>query len=123
MVYVYEQRYASWRWHAAVARSFFCELRVENYGPDSGVRPHEHTLAPAKEHRFQLLSATKTHLSPVLMLYDDATRRRAAIDEIWPAPGPGRLSGPTAAVRDCGVSTRMWFRRPMICSRSPARDR
>ncbi|HEY7024689.1 MAG TPA: DUF1015 family protein, partial [Candidatus Limnocylindrales bacterium] len=60
LVYIYEQRFTGEDGTPRVARSFFCELRLEHYGPGSGVRPHEHTLAPAKEHRFQLLSATRT---------------------------------------------------------------
>ncbi len=53
------------------ARGFFCRLRLEPYGPGSGVLPHEHTMAGPKEDRFRLMSAVKANLSPVLFLYED----------------------------------------------------
>jgi uncharacterized protein (DUF1015 family) len=83
MIYVYEQRFTGFDGSSSVARSFFCELELEQYGPGSGVRPHEHTIAAPREHRFQLLSAVRTHLSPVLLIYDDTDGRQAALlDEL-----------------------------------------
>ncbi len=100
MLYVYEQRYTANDGTPRVARSFFCELRLEHYGPESGVRPHEHTLGPAKEHRFRLLSATQTHLSPVLLIYE--TDSRAALDELTAAPAQREATGPD------GTHQRLW---------------
>ena len=100
MLYVYEQRFTQSDGTPRVARSFFCELRLEEYGPDSGVRPHEHTLGPAKEHRFQLLRATSTHLSPVLLLYEADSA--ALLDELTTAARPADAIGPD------GVGQRLW---------------
>ena len=100
MLYVYEQRFTQSDGTPRVARSFFCELRLEEYGPDSGVRPHEHTLGPAKEHRFQLLRATSTHLSPVLLLYEGDSA--ALLDELTAAARPDEAIGPD------GIGQRLW---------------
>jgi uncharacterized protein (DUF1015 family) len=100
MIYVYEQGFTGEDGMPRVARSFFCELRLESYGPDSGVRPHEHTLGPAKEHRFQLLSATRTHLSPVLLIYEDDSRH--LLDEIVESARPREAFGPD------GTQQRIW---------------
>ena len=40
-------------------------------GPDSGVLPHERTLAGPREDRYKLLRATGVNTSPVVGLYDD----------------------------------------------------
>ena len=100
MVYVYEQHYTANDGTPRVARSFFCELRLEDYGPNSGVRPHEHTLGPAKEHRFSLLSATRTHLSPVLLIYRSDSR--ALLDELTASPPQREATGPD------GTRQRLW---------------
>lgn len=87
MLYVCEQHFTDPTGQERVARSFACELQLEQYGPGSGVRPHEHTLAGPREHRFRLLSAVRTHLSPVLLVYDDSAGRQDALfDELTAAP-------------------------------------
>jgi uncharacterized protein (DUF1015 family) len=100
LIYVYEQDYVDQDGNPRVARSFFCELRLEDYGPQAGIRPHEHTLGPAKEHRFQLLSATQTHLSPVLLIYEGDSRE--LFDEIVESARPREAHGPD------GVGQRLW---------------
>lgn len=100
MVYVYEQHYIGEDGAPRVARSFFCELRLEDYGPESGVRPHEHTLAPAKNRRFSLLSATRTHMSPVLFIYEADTT------ELLDAIVAG--ARPLAAIGPDGTAQRLW---------------
>jgi len=100
LIYVYEQRYNGEDGTVRVARSFFCELQLEEYGTDSGVRPHEHTLAPAKEHRFQLLRAAQNHLSPVLLIYPADTQ--ALLDEIVESARPREAIGPD------GNEQRLW---------------
>jgi uncharacterized protein (DUF1015 family) len=106
MIYVYEKQFTMSDGTPRVARSFFAVLRLEDYGPDSGVRPHERTLGPAKEHRFRLLSATQTHLSPVLFVYDaDATD---LLDAIVASARPDEATGPD------GVGQRIWHVDPEL---------
>jgi uncharacterized protein (DUF1015 family) len=78
LIYLYEQRYAAADGSEMAARGFFCRLRLEPYGPTSGVLPHEHTMTGPKEDRFRLMSAVKANLSPVLFLYEDGARGAAA---------------------------------------------
>ena len=114
LIYVYEQRYSIGEAGERVARSFFCRLRLEAYGPDSGVRPHEHTLSAPKEDRFRLLEATRVNLSPVLLLYDDAARGTASgdlLDTLTNAAPDVDAAGPG------GVGQRLWAINP---ERAPA---
>lgn len=104
LVYVYEQRVDDGGGER-VARSFFCRLRLEDYGPSSGVLPHERTLSGPREHRFRLLSAVRTHLSPVLLLYDDGDSGAASgglLDELTSAPPDVSATGPAR------VTQRLW---------------
>jgi uncharacterized protein (DUF1015 family) len=104
MLYVYEQRYVVGE-SERVARSFFCRLRLEDYGRGSGVQPHERTLAAPKEDRFRLLEATRVNLSPVLLLYDDERGGAASaslLDALTGAPPTASAAGPG------GVGQRLW---------------
>ncbi len=103
-VYVYEQVFrlpdsAEER----VQRGFFGRLRLEPFGPGSGVLPHERTLSGPKEDRYKLLRATGTNFSPVVGLYADpsggAAGRLAAIASTRPD---------IDVVADDGVRHRLW---------------
>ncbi|HUP82572.1 MAG TPA: DUF1015 domain-containing protein [Candidatus Limnocylindria bacterium] len=104
LIYIYEQRYTVGQ-SERVARSFYCRLRLEDYGPGSGVRPHEHTLSGPKEDRFKLLSAARANLSPVLFLYDDAMMGAAsgALLDALTSDAPA-----IAADGPGGVGQRLW---------------
>ena len=79
-VYVYEQTYRVPGTDAErVQRGFFGRLRLEAFGPASGVLPHERTLAPAREDRYRLLRATGVNTSPVVALFDDGSGAAGAI--------------------------------------------
>jgi uncharacterized protein (DUF1015 family) len=109
MLYVYEH---------GDARGFFCRLRLEDYQPPGGVRPHEHTMSGPKEDRFRLMSAVKANLSPVLFLYDDGTEGQATADAL------NQLTGRWTPVRDepwppdaegigpGGLRNRLWLADP-----------
>ena len=109
-IYVYEQTYRVPGTDAVrTQRGFFGRLRLETFGADSGVLPHERTLAGPREDRYKLLRATGVNTSPVVGLYDDrdgaggpildaATARRADIDltdddggrhRLWAVPADG----------------------------------
>ena len=103
-IYVYEQRYrVPGTERERTQRGFFARLRLEPYGPDSGVLPHERTLSGPKEDRYKLLRATGVNTSPVVVLFDDISggteERLAAV-----AGGPPDVD----VTDDDGVCHRMW---------------
>jgi len=103
-VYVYEQTYRVPGTDVVrTQRGFFARLRLEAFGPGSGVLPHERTLAAAREDRYKLLRATGVNTSPVIVLYDDSgSAGGPVLDAII-----GRI--PTADLTDeDGVRHRLW---------------
>ena len=113
-IYVYEQLFRTPDGGEQACRGFFCRLRLEPYGPESGVRPHEHTLSAAKEDRFQLMRAVRANLSPVLFLFDDDGHGETAsrlLDELTSVEPDVEAIGPG------GLPNRLWRADP---SESPA---
>jgi len=103
-IYVYEQTYRVPGTDVSrTQRGFFARLRLDAFGPSSGVLPHERTLAAAREDRYKLLRATGVNTSPVIVLYDDqAAIGRPILDAIIG-------SAPTAdIIDDDGVRHRLW---------------
>ncbi len=109
-IYVYEQAYrVPGSDVARTQRGFFARLRLEPFGADGGVLPHERTMAGPREDRYKLLRATGVNTSPIVGLYNDAaavgapvldalTTRRADLDVIdddgtehrlWAVPSDG----------------------------------
>jgi len=103
-LYVYEQTYAVPGTSVVrTQRGFLGRLRLEPFGPDGGVLPHERTLSGPKEDRHKLMRATGANLSPVVGLYADPSGRSAAI--------LARVAATPAAMDitdDDGVSQRLW---------------
>jgi uncharacterized protein (DUF1015 family) len=104
-IYVYEQTYRVPGTDVErTQRGFFGRLRLEPYGPDSGVWPHERTLAGPREDRYMLLRATGVNTSPVVGLYDDPSARSGEL-----LAGLVREATPVADVRDDdGTRHRLW---------------
>ena len=103
-VYVYEQTYTvPGTTTERTQRGFFARLRLEAFGADAGVLPHERTMTGPKEDRYKLLRATGVNTSPVVVLYDDATgeseERLASV-----ATGAPDI----AVVDEDGVRHRLW---------------
>jgi uncharacterized protein (DUF1015 family) len=103
-VYAYEQTYrVPDRQGERTQRGFFARLKLESFGPDAGVLPHERTLTAPKEDRYKLLRATGVNTSAVIGLFDDAsgatTDRLAAV-----AGGPPDVD----VTDDDGVRHRLW---------------
>jgi uncharacterized protein (DUF1015 family) len=116
-IYVYEQVYrVPGTDLERTQRGFFARLRLESFGPEAGVLPHERTLAAPREDRYRLLRATGVNTSPVVGLYDDTSGSSAAIlaslaagrpeidvtdddgvvHRLWLAPAEGPLAEPVA---------------------------
>ncbi len=104
-VYVYEQRYrVPGSAVERVGRGFFARLRLEPFGPGSGVLPHERTLSGPKEDRYRLLRATGANFSPIVGLFDDPSGRAAALlADLASAPPDLEVSD------DDGVLHRLWI--------------
>jgi len=63
-------------------RGVLARLLLEPLG--AGVRAHEHTLPGPKADRLALLRATRTQLSPILVIYfDGSDRYESAIEQPW----------------------------------------
>lgn len=103
-VYAYEQTYQLPDGGAErTQRGFFARLKLETFGPDAGVLPHERTLTAPKEDRYKLLRATGVNTSAVIGLFDDprgATNDRLAAV----AGGPPDVD----VTDDDGVRHRLW---------------
>lgn len=73
-LYPYEQTYRiPGTERTATRRGVFARVVLEPFGPDSGVRAHERTLAEPREDRYRLLRATGVNTSPVVGLGRDAS--------------------------------------------------
>ena len=103
-VYAYEQAYRVPGTTAErTQRGFFARLRLEPFGSESGVRPHERTLAAAREDRYRLLRATGVNTSPVVGLYEDRLGESSALLD-----GIATARPDADVVDDDGVVHRMW---------------
>ncbi len=103
-LYVYEQAYAVPGSGARrVQRGFYGRLRLEQFGPEGGILPHERTMSGPKEDRHKLMRATGANLSGIMGLYADRTGTAAAI--LAAATGSTPLAD---ATDDDGVRNRLW---------------
>jgi uncharacterized protein (DUF1015 family) len=104
-LYLYEQTYRVPETDVErTQRGFFGRLRLEPFGPDSGVLRHERTLEAPREDRYRLLRATGVNTSPVVALYDDASGTSSAILATLAAAAPD-----AEVVDDDGVRHRVWI--------------
>jgi uncharacterized protein (DUF1015 family) len=73
-LYPYEQTYRiPGTDRTATRRGVFARVVLEQFGPTSGIRAHERTLAEPREDRYRLLRATGVNTSPVVGLGEDRT--------------------------------------------------
>ncbi|MEK6190696.1 MAG: DUF1015 domain-containing protein [Chloroflexota bacterium] len=103
---------------SAAVRGILARIRLEPWGP--GIRPHEHTLPGPKEDRLGLLQATRTQLSPILVLYADRSARyaplieRAVFDEWRARDGDGLLHRTGVIESDQGLAAYLSRRRLVV---------
>ena len=104
-LYVYEQTYrVPGTAVERQQRGFFGRLRLEAFGPGSGVLPHERTFEAAREDRYRLLRATGVNTSPVVALFADAAGAAAsALASIAATPAEIDIAD------DDGVRHRLWI--------------
>ena len=103
-IYVYEQTYRVPGTDVArTQRGFFARIRLEPYGPGSGVLPHERTMSGPREDRYKLLRATGVNTSPVVGLYADPDGAgQPVLDTIT------RHAADLDATDDDGTRHRLW---------------
>jgi uncharacterized protein (DUF1015 family) len=104
-LYPYEQTYTiPGTDRVATRRGIFARVGLEPFGPGSGIRAHERTLAAPREDRYRLLRATGVNTSPVVGIGADPTGTVAG----WLRDVAG-----TKAVSDVvdgdGVRHRLWL--------------
>jgi uncharacterized protein (DUF1015 family) len=104
-LYVYEQEYRVPGTEVVRSqRGFFARLRLEAFGPDSGVLPHERTLTEPREDRYKLLRATGVNTSPVVGLVADP----AGVVRDRLATHARSVSPEVDVTDDDGTCHRMW---------------
>lgn len=102
-VYLHEMRWPDGTLRAAGrARGVLVRLRLEPFGPQAGVRPHERTMSGPKEDRFQLLKATGVNLSPVVLIADGGPAVGVILDRLTDRQPD------VVATTDDGVAHRLW---------------
>lgn len=102
-LYVHEMRWqAGGLRSAGRARGVLVRLRLEPFGPQAGVRPHERTMSGPKEDRFALLKATGVNLSPVVLLADGGPALGGLLDRLTDREPD------LVAATDDGVAHRVW---------------
>ncbi len=104
-LYPYEQTYrVPGSSREATRRGIFARVALEPFGPTSGIRAHERTLAGAREDRYRLLRATSVNTSPVVGLGEDPS---GLVPE-WLRDFAARPPV-TDLVDDEGVRHRLWL--------------
>jgi uncharacterized protein (DUF1015 family) len=84
-------------------RGFFARLKLEPFGTEGGVRPHEGTLSGPKEDRLRLLRATGANTSAVMALYRSGGRSSRLMDELTTGPADADVCD------DDDVRHRIWY--------------
>jgi uncharacterized protein (DUF1015 family) len=107
-IYPYEQTYTiPGTDRVATRRGIFARVGLEPFGPTSGIRAHERTLAAPREDRYRLRRATGVNTSPVVGIGGDSSGTVA---------GWLREVAATAPVSDLtdgdGVRHRLWVMPP-----------
>jgi uncharacterized protein (DUF1015 family) len=99
-------------------RGILARVRLEPWGPT--IRPHEHTMPGPKADRLGLLHATRTQLSPILILYShdsgahDGLVGRPTIEEWRARDGDGILHRAGVVTDDHGLGAYLSRRRLVI---------
>jgi uncharacterized protein (DUF1015 family) len=105
-IYVYEQDYVVPGTNVSrIQRGFLARLRLEPFGAEGSVLPHERTLSAPREDRYKLIRATGANMSPVVGLYEDPSGQASAILSELAAHG----GAPAADITDGDrVRHRLW---------------
>ncbi len=86
---------------ARTREGFLASIKVEPY-ENKVVLPHERTHSGPKESRLRLLTATRTQIEPIFLLYDDPERCERALHE------QAARREPDFDAEELGVRSRLW---------------
>jgi uncharacterized protein (DUF1015 family) len=86
---------------ARTREGFLASIKVEPY-ENKVVLPHERTHSGPKESRLRLLTATRTQIEPIFLLYDDPERCEKALRE------QAAEREPEIDAEELGVRSRLW---------------
>jgi uncharacterized protein (DUF1015 family) len=100
-MYVYRQDFLTPDGRRARVAGAIGALRLEEYGFDSGVLPHEHTMPGPIEDRLALLRACPVNISPIYAIYRGGGRLAPYFDSLASRP-------PDARFTDDGTLHRVW---------------
>ena len=104
-LYVYEQAYTPPGSGARrTQRGFYARVKLEAFGPGSGILPHERTLRGPREDRHKLMRASGANFSGVMGLYSDSSG--AASRLLADAAAGGAIAD---VIDDDTVRHRLWM--------------
>jgi uncharacterized protein (DUF1015 family) len=86
---------------ARTREGFLASIKVEPY-ENKVVLPHERTHSGPKESRLRLLTAARTQIEPIFLLYDDPERCEQALRE------QAATRRPDLDAEELGVRSRLW---------------
>ncbi|MFV2063423.1 MAG: DUF1015 family protein [Chloroflexota bacterium] len=101
---VHEMAWADADGRPVTSTGFVVRLKLEEFGPDSGVLPHERTLSGPRKDRYDLLAATRLNSSPLVFLAgSDGPATTKLVKQLSDRPADAE-----ATTAD-GVSHRLWI--------------
>jgi len=101
-LYIYRQDFTSADGTRHRVAGVIGALELEPFGDDSGVLPHEKTMAGPKQDRLDLMRALRMNVSPIYAIYRGAGGLAPFIDGLENRPPEARVAD------DAGVLHRMW---------------
>jgi uncharacterized protein (DUF1015 family) len=101
-LYVYRQDFVDADGTRRRVAGILGALELETFGRDSGVLPHERTMAGPKEDRLALLRALPVNISPIYAIYRGGGELSPYLDSLENRPPVGRF------VDDQDVLHRLW---------------
>ena len=101
-MYVYRQDYVAPDGVRGRVAGVIGALRLEAFGRDTGVLPHERTMPGPIEDRLSLLRACPVNISPIYAIYRGEERLTPFIDSLGNRPPDARFTD------DAGILHRLW---------------
>ena len=101
-MYVYRQDYVTAHGERGRVAGVIGALRLEAFGRDTGVLPHERTMPGPIEDRLTLLRACPVNISPIYAIYRGEGRLAPFLDSLGNRPPDARFTD------DTGTLHRLW---------------